>query len=472
MGESAKKQELGTVLRFDRTLGTDELNLAEFPLAALAHRLDPNQRTLSFEDEIYDEGNQQPVHRKLVISASDHFGLPTPLDSDVLLVLLYITNARNGLTERKISFSRYEIVKMLSWDPGGKSYKRLDEALNRWASVTLYYNHAWWDRSGRKWRSRTFHVIESLDLRGRDDRGDDLLSSFTWNDVLFASLESKNIKRLNLELYFRLKNAAAKQAYRFLDKRFYRSHRLEFDLRTFACEHVGFSRTYDAAQLKRRLQPAIEELEEIGFLEPVSMTERYRKRGRGDWVIALAKAASNAHTREASTEMPSIAEKLVARGIATATAAELMRAFPEGQIEQQISLHDWLVERKDRRAAINPAGFLAKAIRQNYPLPKDYPTNVQKCSARANPIKHATAAKQMIVPDDATTRFRAFWTALSEADRNAFEAEAIANGDRFKVGTYWRLVGTNGQLFAQVREALLIEHANSTGALLNHCRAD
>ena len=30
--------------------GRDELNLAEFPLCALAHRLRPDQKTLHFED--------------------------------------------------------------------------------------------------------------------------------------------------------------------------------------------------------------------------------------------------------------------------------------------------------------------------------------------------------------------------------------------------------------------------------------
>ena len=48
--------------------------------------------------------------------------------------------------------------------------------------------------------------------------------------------------------------------YRFLDKRFYHKSRWEFDLTEFACEHIGVSRNYDTGQLKRRLQPAIEEL--------------------------------------------------------------------------------------------------------------------------------------------------------------------------------------------------------------------
>ena len=34
--------------------GRDELNLAEFPLCAMADRLDPTQKTLVFEDRILD----------------------------------------------------------------------------------------------------------------------------------------------------------------------------------------------------------------------------------------------------------------------------------------------------------------------------------------------------------------------------------------------------------------------------------
>jgi hypothetical protein len=42
--------------------------------------------------------------------------------------------------------------------------------------------------------------------------------------------------------------------------------RLEFDLQTLV-EHLGMSRNYDDTQIRRALQPAIEELEQIGFIE-------------------------------------------------------------------------------------------------------------------------------------------------------------------------------------------------------------
>jgi hypothetical protein len=246
-------------------LGADELNLAEFPLAVFSRRLSSSQKTLEFEDEVFDEGAKRSVRRRLVISGSDRFGLPTPVDSDVLLVLIQLTKQRSNFEARVLAFSRYELIELLRWNHGGASYRRLEEALQRWVSTTLYYNQAWWDRTVRGWKSKTFHVIDTLDLKGSEREGpDDSFCSLAWNEVLFQSFQSNNLKALNLDTYFQLKRPAARQAYRFLDKRFYHSSRLEFDLRVFACEHVGLSREHDSAQLKRALEPILRELLDSG----------------------------------------------------------------------------------------------------------------------------------------------------------------------------------------------------------------
>src|SRR5712692_7583752 len=153
-------------------VGADELNLAEFPLAVFSRRLNSSQKTLDFEDEVFDEGAKRSVRRRLVISGSDRFGLPTPVDTDVLLVLIQLTKQRSNFEARVLAFSRYELIELLRWNHSGASYQRLEETLQRWSSTTLYYHGAWWDRSVRRWKSKTFHVIESLDLKGRDREGD------------------------------------------------------------------------------------------------------------------------------------------------------------------------------------------------------------------------------------------------------------------------------------------------------------
>src|SRR5205807_1200511 len=77
-------------------LGADELNFAEFPLAVFSRRLGASQKTVEFEDDVYDEGAKQSVRRRLVISGSDRYGLPTPADTDVLLVLIQLTKHRSN----------------------------------------------------------------------------------------------------------------------------------------------------------------------------------------------------------------------------------------------------------------------------------------------------------------------------------------------------------------------------------------
>ncbi|OYW20930.1 MAG: hypothetical protein B7Z55_06440 [Planctomycetales bacterium 12-60-4] len=433
----------------NRAFGTDEMNLCEFPLAACGHRTNPEQKTLIFTDEIFDEGNQQAVQRKLVVSASDAFGLPTPVDSDVLLVLMHLTNCRTRFQSPTVHFTRYELVKFLGWDNSGKSYKRLEESLQRWASVTLFYNHAWWDRDRKRWRSQTFHVLESLDLRGREGRGaanDDGQSSFTWSKVIFSSFQSNHLKRLDLGTYFRLHNPASRQAYRFLDKRFYRSARFEMDLRVFACEHVGLARSYDNAQLKRKLTPALEELEAIGFLVPESATNRFVRRVHGEWQIVLHRQNQGTAVPLSDEASTPLAVELTTRGLRATIAAELVRTFPAQQIAEKIELHDWLIERNDKRISQNAAGFLATAIREDYKLPKGFISKAERDKRRelAAQQEQAAALARQEQSEQSATRQAAisYWEALPADERAALESAAIAAGSSELVERHKQLGST------------------------------
>lgn len=426
--------------------GADEMNLCEFPLAVCGFRAHPQLKSITFEDQIFDEGNREFVKRKVVISASDVFGLPTPLDSDVLLVLMHLTKVRSRFTSPTVGFTRYEIINILGWDQSGRSYRRLEESLNRWASVTLHYNRAWWDRDKRRWRSQTFHVLESLELRGIDGRAganDDGLSTFTWNSVIFASFQSHHLKRLDLRTYFRLQIPAARQAYRFLDKRFYRSRRFEMELRTFACEHIGFARNYDNAQLRRRLQPALTELENIGFLVPESSEQRFVKRKRGCWQIVLRRGA--AKWEPAIEKTQPILQELLDRGIRKPAAQQLVRLFSEERIREKIALHDWMLQHRDPRISQNSAGYLAVAIRQNYSLPKGFMPETPSVKSPPAADRFAFAHQRTVDADARREQRRSrehrlaairYWQSLSEAEQRELEAAAIAGGDSELIRVY------------------------------------
>ena len=150
-------------------------------------------------------------------------------------------------------------------------------------NVTLYDRERWRTstKSGRSGKG---------DRGGKPDKPPLPLSSFRWNEVIFQSFQSGNLKQLDLEFYLKLRLPTTKRMYRFLDKRFYRRSRLDFDLRSLACEHIGLSRSYAPTELKRRLKPALEELEQLGFLEPLGPEERYSYVKRGCWRIIFIRS--------------------------------------------------------------------------------------------------------------------------------------------------------------------------------------
>src|SRR3954470_17464959 len=347
----------------------DELNLAEFPIAALADRIPDGQTTLVFEDRLERRG-KQPLVRRLTIMGTHKHGLPTSLDDEVLVGLIQLTKRRSNFTDVKVQFSRYELIALLGWPQSGQSYRRIEEALHRWVGVVLMYENAWWDNAAKSWVDEQFHVLDNVTLydrerwrtsarngkAGKGERGGARtdkpplpLSSFRWNEVIFRSFQSGNLKQLDLEFYLKLRLPTTKRMYRFLDKRFYRRSRLDFDLRTLACEHIGLSRSYAPTELKRRLKPALEELERLGFLEPLNPEERYSYVKRGTWRIILIRGSEVATAAGNAQEPDELIEALKARGVTARTAKELVEGHPIPRVRAKIEVFDWLIRNEDKR---------------------------------------------------------------------------------------------------------------------------
>lgn len=446
----------------------DELNLAEFPIAALTDRVPDGQTTLVFEDKL-DRRDSAPIVRRLTIMGTHKHGLPTSLDDEVLVGLIQLTKRRSNFTDQKVQFSRYELIELLGWPQSGQSYKRIEEALHRWVGVLLMYENAWWDNAAKTWVDENFHVLDNVTLYDRERRrpssrskagkGDKPgpakpektplpLSSFRWNDVIFQSFQSGNLKQLDLEFYLRLRLPTTKRMFRFLDKRFYRRSRLDFDLRTLACEHIGMSRSYAPTELKRRLKPALEELEQLGFLEPLEPEERYSYVKRGTWRIILIRGRG-AQTDEPVPPEPEVSElieALRARGVTAKTAAALVASHPAGRVQTKIDVFDWLMKNEDKRVGKNPAGYLVASIRADYSAPGDFPSAEAHAPSamaeaaetrRQNRVKaqkqheEAEAARDQAREND----LRAAWDKLAESERD--EILATVKADNPGIGR-WR----------------------------------
>ena len=80
--------------------GRDELNLAEFPIAAISDRFLDGTKTVVISDEVWDRETKKYLPRKLTISGSDRYGLPGAKDDDVLLACVQLSGL-NGLSEQR-----------------------------------------------------------------------------------------------------------------------------------------------------------------------------------------------------------------------------------------------------------------------------------------------------------------------------------------------------------------------------------
>ena len=345
----------------------DEMNLAEYPIALLADRAPKDVKTLIYNDK--DE--------TLTITGSDLLGLPTALDIDVIIGLLYLTKKKNDFTSRTINFTRYELLQVLRWSHRGRHYERIAESLTRWVGVTLIYKKSWWNNDSKTKGNASFHIIDAATIVERDDSSSHQqqlpLSTIRWSEEFFRSCQANNLKRLDLEMYFSLKSSISKQLYRFLDKRFYRRPVWTFDLRTLACEHVGLSRNYPSWKIKQKLQPAIDELTRAGFLCPTKPDEQYTSVARGEWKITLARnGARGPRKAEPEEHQPSpLEQELFARGVTAATARELLAEYSEERIRRQLEHADFLVETGAKEIS-NRGAYLAKAIRDDFAPPPGF----------------------------------------------------------------------------------------------------
>ncbi|MBV8234844.1 MAG: replication initiator protein A [Acidimicrobiia bacterium] len=404
-----------------RRVGRDEMNLCEFPIASLADRVPEGCKTMVFEDR----------HGRLTVSGSDAYGLPAAPDSDVIVGLIQLTKLRNDFTNPTVTFTRYELLRLLGWPDQTHFYRRLTESLRRWVGVTLYYDGCWWDNKRKRRVSASFHILDEVVLPDENDPG--IESSFTWGKKFFKSCRDGNLKRLDLDTYFALKSAVSKQLFRFLEKRFYLRRDWTLDLQELAHERVGMSRTYAAWKIKQKIQPALDELEEIGLLEPMSAADRYSKTGRGAWNIRLVrKLPAPAEMKPPEPEPTGLERELVDRGVTGSVAADLVRDFPADRIRRQVEVVDWLRETKPQRVK-DLGAYLADAIRKDFAPPAGFRSQAERAeaeaTARAQQKQQEQARQAKARAREVEARIQAYRAGLTPDERERLDAAALASAD-------------------------------------------
>ncbi len=279
--------------------GRDEMNLVELAFGPITAA---GAKTFDVSRTVYDSILKRQVVRRTIITGSDAFGLPKPIDDQVLVGMKALTYEA-AFSSRRVHFSRYQLCRTIGWPTDGRAYKRLEHSLNRIAGTTLQFKDAWYDKGESEFKSKTFHLIEEVELCSRDrldrtrkqgQRSDQPLCHFVWNEVVWKSFEDGYIRKLDMDLFRKIASGRRREVpirlYRILDKRFYKTSTVRLDLNALAVGTLGLSPNYSPSQLKRIIDRAANWLVECGFLNdyyhpkatshPTSTIVFRRNRGR------------------------------------------------------------------------------------------------------------------------------------------------------------------------------------------------
>jgi hypothetical protein len=135
------------------------------------------------------------------------------------------------------------------------------------------------------------------------------------------------------------------------------------------------SREYAPTELKRRLRPALEELERSGFLEKLNDNERYLNVEKGRWRILFVrgpKRRAEEDEAKAHNTREALFSELTSRGVHHLVGKDLLERYEADHIRAKLEVFDWFMSHEQENVIRNPAGYLVASIRDDYAMPDEF----------------------------------------------------------------------------------------------------
>ncbi len=439
--------------------GRDEMNLAEFPIAVVAESAQAGQLTLQFSDSIKDQASGEIIDRSVTVHGTEEWGLPAAQDDEVMFGLLQLCYLADW--PKRFRFTRYQLCKLLRWSVGGASYRRIYRALHRLSTTSYNYRYAWRDRANQEWiPSQVFSYIQALKIHEAEKPTDSGLCEVTWSDDFFRSLDAGNLKTINFDLFVSLKRSISKRLYRFLDKRFGLGQTLVvYDLKTLAFEKVGISRNYkDISQVKRKLLPAIRELEKANYIAVLPTSKRFQKVVASGWKVQFKRYTAQADLNLPTSAASKTEHRLLHHGVSQKAAAILCTEKPKEFLDLQIEILEY--NQAVGKGPENSGAWLAAACRgEGYSPPAGFISKEERGAqeaaenAKADEMARRAGEAQKTAEKEREATERAIREFLSDEcsdelrkqfqDRVAAIKTKLGLGDRFDAKAHLKLVAAD-----------------------------
>jgi hypothetical protein len=432
------------------------------------HRLSTNQKGVTKID--LQEHNElgKPTFKWEVIASE--YGHPGPLayKIDTLIVNRRIEEAHPRLRRLLKLGSISDISRELGLADSGNNRANVKKALyqNAFTGIRPYISYKHTDGRDRTLETgfHRYSVIFTGDELPNGKKADAVY--ILLNDIYLSVLKGAMTRPLDYD-YLKNLPPSPQRFYELLSFRMYGA--LLYDrprAKLVYSEYCGNApqARHDTWKRVRSQMTSIHRIhQESGYIAEVDYQEITDKDGHPDWIMLYkpgpkARAEYRAFAKrggptvidvepfdddlpalpfhpDESQETPSpLAAKLTKRGVSAKTISDLMAAYPPEFIEQQIQVCDWLIERRDKKVATSPAGYLVKSIIDGYAVPSDFVSPAeQQTRQNAREEKQKKIIEASHEQDAKLARERemlkkadAHRQQLAPADRIALESNAIA----------------------------------------------
>lgn len=432
-----------------------ETALSRFPVHRLA-----KQGTTSIEvREISPEGEMLVQWE---VSHNSRYGQPGPLayKIDTLIVNRHIEEASRPLPKIIRLGSLREIAEQVGSGDGNTTWVKRALRQNAFAGITAKISYKTGDNLERTLEAdfTRYSVVFTGEELPDGRKADGVF--LVLNDIFMQVINGAQTRPLDYD-YLRDLPPASQRLYEILSYQMYAAikngrPRAKLSYADF-CSHAPLTRHLEWLRVRSQMNKLHAPHKKSGYIQSVEFEQTTDQDGKADWNMLYtpgprARAEFRAFAKrggprtleieqippalelQAHQAEPSPLEReLIERGIMATTAATLVAEIPGEQISRQVEHFDWLKAKSPKSITKSPGGFLADAIRRNYPTPPGFETKAQKAArdsakreeqhreAKAAQERHrAKAAKQK-----QQDQVEAYLSAKSPTELEQLDKEAL-----------------------------------------------
>lgn len=394
-----------------------EANFLRLPLFSLSWRGLKNRTKTEYRH--IEERDGKKVELLWQVTANAEYGYPTPFDHKVaraIDALISETILKSGYPlQNPIPFSIYKLARLTDHRSDSASlYANIRESIERIIATTIKSEGSFFLKDERRWLGKVFHIYESAIFMGREmPDGSVADSNYLWlGREYLRNINAQYTRPLDYTYLTGLKSELASRLYELLSGKFYGLPEKEDYLRisySSLCQTLPLTEQRYYSKAREKLDPAHEELIKTGYLSRV-IYQRYKRRKSFNIKYYLGERArrekngyfSKGSTQEEQLLLPLVddvaeagnglsplAQELHQMGLSKSAAIEFAQIHSEDHIREKIEMFELLRENGSNLISKNPAGWLRKAIEEDW-----QPTEDQKRSKEVEAQKSKGQERQ------------------------------------------------------------------------------